>query len=275
MIVTNNNFFDFKAQELTSNSTLDSGQNLKKTLASPEVKTGSGLASPKSEKAKLASPVTEIIKNQADVEISLQDRLEANTNQVALNSSAVKTNDYVKMLLLTTGTTASDLTLTPRIQNFIVNQLGICLGNFIPLTGVNYLASYVVNPLVRLNKTIGNLFGSNVTSDIFIPALCEEIEFRWFVQGILLKKLPEKVIKKISPDLAWVVDSAPAKISRVAATALFFAICHLHVLDCEKGGGISQFAGGLLYGALYELSDQNLVHCINLHCLHNLALRLF
>ncbi len=200
-----------------------------------------------------------------------QDLNEGKT--IELKQTSIKINDYIKEFLLTGGMVGADLALTQKIASFATNQLGFCLGNWMPSTGLAYLNSFVVTPIVQLNQKIGSLFGSNVTSEIIIPAMCEEIEFRWFIQNILLKQLPKKVIEQISPDLVGLVDSLPAKVSRVTAAALFFAICHTYALDCPQGGGIYQLVGGLLYGTLYEFSEQNLFYCINLHSLYNLSNR--
>ena len=134
--------------------------------------------------------------------------------------------------------------------------------------GVNLL-SKLIKPLVNLNSKISSLFGSNVSAEFFIAAVCEELEFRWFVQEILLHQLPKKILEISAPDLAKKLETLPARISRVALAALIFALCHTQALDCTQGGGISQLMGGLLYGSLYEFMDLSMVNCINLHFLYN------
>jgi membrane protease YdiL (CAAX protease family) len=191
----------------------------------------------------------------------------------AILEKAQKIDSFSKTILMLGAFSTVDLTVTPKIVQIASQTLGLCLGNFISKPGINWVAS-LVNPLARLNNKIGHLFGSNITASIFVPALCEELEFRWFLQDILLKKLPKKVIEKIAPDMANIVDSMPARISRVAAAALIFAICHTHALDCAEGGGMEQLVGGLLYGALYEFAENSLVNCINLHCIYNLVVKL-
>lgn len=226
----------------------------------------------------LKFPSTPSISGDHSLEPS-SSHIESNLNSIAESvgilekahlEKAQKVDSFTKNVLMIGALSTIDLTVTPKIAQIATQALGFCLGNFISTPGINWIAS-LVSPLARLNNKVGNLFGSNITSSIFAPALCEEVEFRWFVQDILLKKLPKKVIEKIAPDMANIVDSMPARISRVAAAALFFAICHAHALECAEGGGIYQLMGGLLYGALYEFSDNSLVNCINLHCIYNLV----
>lgn len=130
------------------------------------------------------------------------------------------------------------------------------------------------NPIARLNNGIACLFGSNVASDVFVPAICEEIEFRWGVQELLLRQAPKKFLEYVAPKYANLVDSTPARINRIVLTALLFAYCHVEVLDCSNGGGINELLGGLLYGTIYEYTDYSLATCMNLHCIFNLMVEM-
>jgi hypothetical protein len=169
--------------------------------------------------------------------------------------------------MIVTAGSAADFILTGHLSKNL-SSLGFCLGSFVP-KGSRSWCKYIGNSLGRLNGDIGRIFGENLTSEVMVPAACEEIEFRWFVQEVLLRKLPRAVLQKIAPHLTGMVDSLPARISRIAAAALFFALCHAYVLDCAAGGGISQLMGGLLYGAIYEYTG-SLSSCISMHFLYNL-----
>jgi hypothetical protein len=162
-----------------------------------------------------------------------------------------------------------DLNLSKQIEKYASQKLGLCLIKMLPQKhGVNLL-SKLIKPLAILNTKISALFGTNLSAQLFIPAVCEELEFRWFVQEILLHQLPKQILEISAPDLAKKLETLPARISRVAVAALIFALCHTQVLDCTQGGGISQLMGGLFYGSLYEFTDVSMVNCINLHFLYN------
>lgn len=178
-----------------------------------------------------------------------------------------------KTVLLTGAISVADIKLTPFITHIVSHNFGFCLGNFLSGAGTRALAS-IVNPIVSVNARISRLFGSNLAAEIMMPALCEEVEFRWFVQDILLKELPRKILEQVSPKHAHLVDSEIVRINRIAASALFFAYCHLHALGCSTGGGINHLVGGLLYGAIYEYSDWSLFGVVNLHTMFNLVQQL-
>jgi hypothetical protein len=184
-----------------------------------------------------------------------------------VNKAAI--SEVFKVATLTIGISAADLKLTPFITNVAINHLGLCVDNLVSSRAKNFI-SYIVNPLARLNQSLGNLLGQNITGKILIPAALEEMEFRWLIQDIALKKIPEKILKYIAPQYAHIVDSNAARISRIALAALIFSICHLHLLDCSGGGGIEPLIGGLIYGYVYEYTNWSLFGCINLHSIYNL-----
>lgn len=149
-----------------------------------------------------------------------------------------------------------------------LTSLGFCLGNFITPAGKKQL-EYIGSSLGELHLRIGSIFGKNIGSQVLIPALCEEIEFRWFVQEVLLRKLPKAVLQTIAPKLTELVDSFPARITRVAAAALLFALCHPSVLDCPQGGGASYpLLTGLILGTTYEFTS-SLSTCAYVHFFNN------
>ena len=55
----------------------------------------------------------------------------------------------------------------------------------------------------------------------------EEFIFRVLIQDVLLKKLPQAILNKISPELADKVNSNGAKIMRVALSSIAFSLFHL------------------------------------------------
>lgn len=153
----------------------------------------------------------------------------------------------------------------------VTSSHGLCLGNLLSANGTDYLWK-VADPLARLNNLVAHTFGSNLTTDLVIPACCEEVEFRWLVQELVLQKLPQKIVEQISPELAEQFDSKTAKVLRVITASVIFAFMHVHKLSCENGGGTAQLFSGVLFGALYELSGQSIAVSAALHCLFNLLL---
>lgn len=216
------------------------------------------------------------IPNSLDYENKIKNDTEKNIQEFINNikASHEQNEDWpavtsvAKLLIMTTAFSYFDLKLSHKIAEISTKTFGLCLEKLVPNGGLPYLVS-MVNPIAKLNMSMSKLFGSNAITKIFIPSLCEEIEFRWFVQEVLLRKLPKKIIERINPALTEMVDSMPARISRVAASALFFALCHTYDLGCSQEGGISVLIGGLLYGGLYEFNNHEFVNCINLHVTYN------
>lgn len=170
---------------------------------------------------------------------------------------------------LTSLISYSDFYLSGKIERIASKTLGICLGNFIGPSTKSFL-NKIVSPWVSTHSKIADLFQNSLAGSIIVPALLEEVEFRWFFQGVLLKALPAKILKTLSPGMESWVDSVPAKVTRIAAVSLFFAYLHVNSLECKMGGGISHLIGGALYGTIYETVDSSLSHCINLHILYNI-----
>lgn len=184
------------------------------------------------------------------------------------NFTQMTTTDFLKTVGITSAISVLDVKLTPSIAKIATEKLGLCLSHFLPDMGRRILSTFV-NPLARLNQRIGSLFSKSRQGQIFIISACEEVEFRWLIQDVILKKLPKKILEHVAPEHLDKLNSNLAKISRVAATSLLFANCHLSSLECSQGGGIPQLVGGLLYGLIYEYTELSLIGCINLHCIYN------
>lgn len=184
------------------------------------------------------------------------------------NEESISVRGLAKAFFKAVAICELDINLSHKIADLATNKLGFCLDNFISENGKTSIGKFI-SPIAILNKKIGDLFGSSLSGQVFVPAICEEVEFRWFVQEILLRQLPKQIVKQISPDLMNMVDSTPAKISRVAATALIFAYCHTYALNCTDGGGVYQLVGGAIYGTLYEFNNYSLFDCMNLHFIYN------
>jgi membrane protease YdiL (CAAX protease family) len=171
-----------------------------------------------------------------------------------------------------TASSAVDIFLSTYVADNLSN-LGFCLGSFVPKNTRSW-CRYIEGKIGTFNTGIvRTLSYNNPASKIMASAACEEIEFRWFLQEVLLRKLPKAALQKIAPRLTEMVDSLPARISRVAAASLLFALCHSQVLDCSAGGGIGQLMGGLFYGAIYEYTG-SLSTCTTMHFLYNVFVKI-
>ena len=179
-------------------------------------------------------------------------------------------SSLARCTLTTLGISFADMAFSNVATYIATKKLGFCFGNVISENGIGFLR-HIERNIARVNGISISLLGESLGTTIMIPALCEEVEFRWFVQDVLLTKLPKKIIEQISPQMTSIINSVPARISRVAATAIIFALLHTHALPCSEGGGIHQLIGGLLYGSIYEMSGGSLLYCTNLHFIYNLV----
>jgi hypothetical protein len=85
--------------------------------------------------------------------------------------------------------------------------------------------------------------------------LTEEIQFRYFIQHLLFKKLPQSVLQKFGcKKLASILDWRITTVARILLASYIFAMGHVH--KNEKSYIASRFPyaflGGLLLGTLYE-----------------------
>lgn len=214
--------------------------------------------------------------NYAIVDTSASRVAQETNNQVELSNVSLveeKIVEIIKSMTITAAASVSvsviDAKLTPKISQAIIQNTGFCLGNFISQAGIKSL-SILARSLIKVNHSSVRVLGSNLASTTVVPAVCEEVEFRWLLQKLILKELPEAALRHVAPEYAHLVDSQAARICRIAAASLLFAYCHVSVLDCGSGGGISQLVGGILYGTLYEYDIISLLGCANLHSLFNI-----
>lgn len=112
--------------------------------------------------------------------------------------------------------------------------------------------------------------------------IIEEAQCRLLLQELLLKQLPKKILNKIAPQHAHLVDSKIAKITRVLVTSALFGVCHyipaehsrilFHADKKEQcmlsNRVIGAFVGGVLLGSLQEATG-NVAYPILLHMLNN------
>lgn len=113
-----------------------------------------------------------------------------------------------------------------------------------------------------------------VINACFIGPILEELIFRYSIQQVLLKEIPEKIIKIIAPGKEDVLDSKVAKITRTLFTAALFG--YIHIVNQGRypdaycyGQIISSFVGGIAFGILKE-SKVGLLGSIVAHVSNNI-----
>lgn len=155
---------------------------------------------------------------------------------------------------------------------------GICLNNIIPVSVMQKYRSWI-SPVMRGPTLIHNfIFGERPGNPFFktgiLSPVWEEIEYRFLIQHVLLKKIPEHILNKIAPNYADMINKWPVQLLRAFTVALLFAIAHGQAQSCETWGGMPQLISGLLYGLLNEFSNGDIGLTINLHIIHNMFVML-
>lgn len=109
-------------------------------------------------------------------------------------------------------------------------------------------------------------FGSlNYFSYTIVNASLEEFFYRGVVQSFLLKELPRFILKSINPSYAGAVDRYEAKVIRILATSILFAIAHEQFKN-ESGMTLALLIGDLFTSVMREngasLFELSLKHSI-------------
>ncbi|MBX9923948.1 MAG: CPBP family intramembrane metalloprotease [Rhabdochlamydiaceae bacterium] len=104
----------------------------------------------------------------------------------------------------------------------------------------------------------------------FDAAITEEIVWRGIFQDVLLKRLPQMILKTVAPGKEKLLDSKEAKIFRVVITAALFSIMHAPNRQVMSSAYVDRlqipltFVAGLLFGAIKE-SKLGLTGAIGAH----------
>lgn len=130
---------------------------------------------------------------------------------------------------LAPGLSALNLTFYPKLPEFI--------------------HGYASNVIWILSKS-DNSYHLN-----FRPLIIECL-FRGVLQEGLLKRVPEKILKKVAPEYAPYVNATPAKIARITLSALAYS---LGWAGHNSTTHLIEFARGILYGALQETTGTPLL----------------
>ena len=100
----------------------------------------------------------------------------------------------------------------------------------------------------------------------------EELVFRYGIQGVLLKILPQQFLQRFAPGKQAILDSKVVKLARIVFTAAIFSYVHI----ANKGTFPdsycdvqipASFIGGIVYGILKEskvgLLGSTVAHVVN------------
>ncbi|MCB1068374.1 MAG: CPBP family intramembrane metalloprotease [Simkania sp.] len=150
----------------------------------------------------------------------------------------------------------------------IAARNGFCLENLVSQSAQGFFQSNI-RTLTAPRRFFSSIFGFNKEQEVrtIVPVI-EEVQFRYLLQQVILKHLPQTVLDRVFPNHNIDLDAVPFKILRVLVTASLFAAFHLNQYSCEDGGGLDPFIGGLIYGTIIEAGG-SIIHTIILHMLWN------
>ena len=103
--------------------------------------------------------------------------------------------------------------------------------------------------------------------------IIEELVFRYGIQEILLKKIPEQFLQRFAPNKQAILDSKVVTLARIVFTAAIFAYIHLankgNFPDSYCDAQVpASFIGGIVYGILKE-SKVGLLGSVVAHVVNN------
>ena len=225
------------------------------------------------------SRYSRIVNDHSDVTAQLQrlnSEMERLQNQRPKTQQPPNSSSLSSFAACATGLFSLAVTNSLVIDKLVPSLIdrGICLNNFISVSIMKNYRS-LMSPIMRGPTLIHNfLFGEKPGNPFFktgiIAPVWEEMEYRFLIQHVLLKKIPEHILNKIAPNYAEIINKWPVQLLRAFTVALLFAIAHGQAQSCESWGGLPQLMSGLLYGLLNEASNGNIILTMNLHMIHNM-----
>ncbi len=85
-----------------------------------------------------------------------------------------------------------------------------------------------------------------------VICVTEDMMFSFFIQSLLLSKIPKLVLQKIAPAYEHLVDCKTAKAARMGVTSVLFALSHLEQWGHTRGMMLCQLFVGLYFARLRE-----------------------
>lgn len=110
----------------------------------------------------------------------------------------------------------------------------------------------------------------DLREEFYIP-LAEEFIFRKIIQGTILHKIPERILKKVAPEHIGLLNHPLSKIARNILTSALFAVCHApRVCKYRPDSIMAYFALSLVLGHAQE-NGASIISLSLAHTLHNIA----
>jgi hypothetical protein len=133
----------------------------------------------------------------------------------------------------------------------------------------------VFRNLPELRQTVFSVKASTTLVIGIVAPVCEEIVFRCLIQNVLLKRIPQYIIKNVSPGKEIALDSSIAKAARIALTAILFSACHRSNFGLFPNSYVSMqliatFVMGIGFGVLEE-TKAGLLGSISAHSINNIV----
>ncbi len=169
----------------------------------------------------------------------LQPELKSVSNSESLlERCIIKTGTLVKKIGISAGIGCCETV----VDNLIISEL-------FPASQTDEVTDNMCDFIQKNKHTFAKV--------VLIAPIAEEIFFRFGVQEVLLKRIPQKILEFISPSRVSILDSRIAKFARIGITAGAFAFAHLanqgvfHESYVESQL-MSAFMGGIVYGYIKE-----------------------
>lgn len=136
------------------------------------------------------------------------------------------------------------------VGNKILDSTKFCFSSIFPSGTSEFFDKYINYPK-WLNVTNANFACRMVV--VYGPVF-EELVDRVILQEFLLKRVPEKILQKVSPQYSHLINHSAVKITRIFLSSVFFALHHSWALTCISGDMYPYLLAGVTLGILQEVS---------------------
>lgn len=149
----------------------------------------------------------------------------------------------------------------------ILHSTNFCFSKVFP-DRTEEIFGKLADPLELIIKVIGY---DHCSSSVVYSPIYEELTIRVLLQEVLLKRVPEKILEKVSPQHAHLTNHFIAKITRVFLSSVCFALAHPEASCCACGDMYPYLIAGVALGTLQEVSGHPF-YSITAHMLANLQI---
>lgn len=155
-----------------------------------------------------------------------------------------------------------------RIAKPIMVNAGLCMANFMPSSSKRLISQVNQALTIPQRKIVEYLKLNPMQVSYCIAPVSEELWFRYLLQQVALRDIPQTLLNKFCPDKNISMDAMVLKALRTFVTAAIFTMLHHQQAECEYGGGVETFIGSLIYSGLIE-SGEPLELTMTLHMMWN------